>query len=176
VIKALPVILRSIPDVTYLIVGDGPYRTNLERLAESLGLRGSVIFAGHVEAEILPECLAICDVFVMTSRAHPDRCDVEGFGLVYLEANACGKPVIGGRSGGVIDAVKHESTGLLVDPLDANDVAHAVIRLLKDRDYARRLGEQGMRRVHGEFTWHHVAERVRAALADVAMEARHRRT
>jgi phosphatidyl-myo-inositol dimannoside synthase len=86
VLKALPAILRSIPDVMYLIIGDGPYRTDLERLAESLGVRGNVVFAGRVEADILPECLAVCDVFVMTSRARLDLCDVEGFGLVYLEA------------------------------------------------------------------------------------------
>ena len=174
VLKALPAVLRSVPNVTYLIIGDGPYRTDLERLAKSLGVRGNVVFAGRVEAEILPECLAICDAFVMTSRARLDLCDVEGFGLVYLEANACGKPVIGGRSGGVIDAIEHESSGLLVDPLDENDVAQAVTRLLTDRDYAQRLGEQGMQRVRREFTWQHMVERVRAVLADVATEPRQR--
>ena len=176
VLKALPAILRSIPDVTYLIIGDGPFRPNLERLAESLGVRGSVVFAGRVEAGILPECLAICDVFVMTSRARLDQFDVEGFGLVYLEANACGKPVIGGRSGGIVDAVEHESTGLLVDPVDEKDVAHAVVRLLKDRDLARKLGEQGMLRVRREFTWQHMVERVRTVLSDVSREARSRPT
>ena len=176
VLKALPAILRSIPDVTYLIIGDGPFRPNLERLAESLGVRGSVVFAGRVEAGILPECLAICDVFVMTSRARLDQFDVEGFGLVYLEANACGKPVIGGRSGGIVDAVEHESTGLLVDPVDEKDVAHAVVRLLKDRDLARKLGEQGMQRVRREFTWQHMVERVRTVLADVSREVRSRPT
>ena len=176
VLKALPAVLRSVPDVTYLIIGDGPYRTDLERLAESLGVRRNVVFAGRVEAEILPECLAVCDAFIMTSRARLDLCDVEGFGLVYLEANACGKPVIGGRSGGIVDAVEHEFSGLLVDPLDVNEVAQAVIRILKDSDYARRLGEQGMLRVRREFTWQHMAERVRTVLSDVSREARSRPT
>jgi len=103
----------------------------------------------------------------MASRAREREGDVEGFGLVYLEANACGKPVIGGRSGGVPDAVLDGVTGLLVEPTDTDDIAAAIIKLLADRDYARRLGENGRRRVEIEMNWDNAAACVRTALLDL---------
>ena len=134
VIRALPSLRQTIPDVTYLIVGEGPYRVPLDKLTLELGVRDRVIFAGRILVEELPDIYAISDVFVMPSRN--EECDVEGFGLVFLEASACAKPVVGGRSGGIPDAIEEGVTGLLVGPRDPEDIANALARLLSDGDLA----------------------------------------
>jgi phosphatidylinositol alpha-1,6-mannosyltransferase len=143
VIRALPRLRETVPDITYLIVGQGGYRAKLEELAMSLGVRDRVIFVGQVSAEDLPDIYALADVFVMPSREHLESCDVEGFGLVFLEASACAKPVVGGRSGGIPDAIVDGVTGLLVNPNDAEDIANSLARLLTNSNLAIRLGQQG---------------------------------
>ncbi|MGH9689644.1 MAG: glycosyltransferase, partial [Candidatus Acidiferrales bacterium] len=103
--------------------------------------------------------------------------DVEGFGLVYLEANACGKPVIAGRSGGVSDAVVDGVTGFLVDPSSSEEIAAAIVRILSSPDLAARLGNQGRERVLREFTWPRAAARIREILSSVIKKnARRTRT
>ncbi len=164
VIRALPRLLAHVPDVTYLLVGDGPQRDELQALAATLGVRDRVVFAGRAEPEDLVDVYAVCDVFVMASRARIETADVEGFGIVFLEANACGKPVVGGRSGGVPEAVADGVSGLLVDPLDPEAIAAALTRLLTDTELARRLGGDGRLRVVREFDWARVAARVEAVL------------
>jgi phosphatidylinositol alpha-1,6-mannosyltransferase len=171
VIRALPAILSRVPGLLYVIVGEGPNQEPLEQLARSVGVRNCVLFAGRVPHERLPEYFALCDAYVMPSRARLEQADLEGFGLVYLEANACGKPAIGGRAGGVPDAIVHGKTGLLVDPGDADDVARAVVTLLGNRELATMMGRQGLERVRASFTWTHVAQRVREALAAAAESA-----
>jgi phosphatidylinositol alpha-1,6-mannosyltransferase len=110
----------------------------------------------------------LCDLFVMPSRQMPGRLDlIEGFGIAFLEAAACGKPVIAGNSGGVADAVLHEQTGLLVDPLSAEAVADAVQRLHRDPEHARRLGQGGRRRCEDELNWPNVASTLRTRLTQV---------
>jgi phosphatidylinositol alpha-1,6-mannosyltransferase len=104
-----------------------------------------------------------CDVFAMPCRELADG-DAEGFGTAFLEANACGKPVVAGRSGGAPDAVVDGYNGLLVDPWDTEDVAYGLSMLLTDRDYAHRLGENGLRRVREELSWAKVTERIRAEI------------
>jgi len=167
VIRALPRLCRTIPNVTYLIVGDGPYRTNLERLAAATGVADRVVFAGRIPDDDLPDVYALGDVFIMPSREQADLCDVEGFGLVFLEANACAKPVVGGRSGGIPDAIVEGQTGFLVDPHDPEAVAVTLARVLGDRELAQRLGQQGRERVVGEFAWSRVADRVQAIVDSV---------
>jgi phosphatidylinositol alpha-1,6-mannosyltransferase len=167
VIRALPRLIETIPDVTYLIVGDGPHRDTLISLAESTGVRDRVVFLGHVTEDALPEIYALSDVFVMPSREHLERSDVEGFGLVFLEANACGKPVVGGRSGGIPDAVEEGVTGLLVDPRDPEEIASALARLLANRDLAIQMGRQGQSRVLRDFTWPRVAGRIQRVVESV---------
>src|SRR5262249_14775190 len=115
IIRALPLIANAVPGVSYLIVGDGPYKANLKTLVTSMGLQDRVVFTGRVSDEELPEFYALSDVFAMPSRACLDSNDVEGFGMVFLEAGATGKPVVAGRSGGIEDAVVDGVTGLLVD-------------------------------------------------------------
>lgn len=137
------------PDVVYAMVGDGPDRERLEEMAESNKHR--VIFTGTVSDDERNAWLSLADVFVMPSRQTDD--DVEGFGIVFLEANQFAKPVIGGKSGGVAEAVLHEKTGLLVDPEDVDVVARAIKKILNDPDYAKTLGENGKKRLEKELTW-----------------------
>ncbi len=170
VIRALPRLRLAIPDVTYLIVGDGPYRTQLESLATVMEVRDRVIFAGQIPAEDLPAFYALSDVFVMPSRQDLETSDVEGFGLVFLEANACAKPVVGGYSGGVPEAIIDGVTGLLVKPHDPGDIANALRRLLGDSDLANRLGRQGYLRVVRDFDWTRVGERVQEILNSILRE------
>jgi phosphatidyl-myo-inositol dimannoside synthase len=160
VIQALARVIRRIPDVTYLIVGEGPYRGDLERLARVGGVRDHVVFAGQVDAADLPGVYALSDVFVMPSRVRPADRDVEGFGLVFLEANACGKPVIGGRSGGIPDAIVDGKTGFLVAPENVADIAECLETLLTDRERAAEMGRQGRSRVQAQFSWATAAAQV----------------
>jgi phosphatidylinositol alpha-1,6-mannosyltransferase len=172
VIRALPRVRRRVPDVTYLVVGDGPERARLDALATELGVRGHVVFGGTVPAPTLPQVYALCDVFVMPSREEPESNNVEGFGLVFLEANACAKPVVGGRSGGVAEAIVDGVTGLLVNPTVEDSIAESIVQLLSDRELAQRLGRQGRDRVCREFSWVRVAQRVRSILDDVVIQTR----
>lgn len=163
VLHALPDLARAVPGVTYLVAGDGPDRPRLEALARRLGVDESVRFVGSVNgAEDLRDHYNACDVFVMPAREAPP--DVEGFGIVFLEAGACGKPVVGARAGGVPDAIRHGETGLLVAPDDAPALAASLSHLLHDEAEADRLGRRGRQRVVEEATWDHVAERLYAAL------------
>jgi len=166
VIRALPRLLRNVPDVTYIVVGAGP-QERLDRLARELGVRDRVIFTGLVPDDDLPALYALCDVYVMPSRQDLAQHSVEGFGLVYLEANACGKPVIGGRSGGIGDAVADGVTGLLVDPHDSEAIANAIDLLLTNRELAGQLGHQGRSRVVNEFTCDIVGKRVQGILSSI---------
>ena len=161
VISAMERVLKGAPDTVYVVAGRGPYEAELRRQAQAPpGLRGHVLFAGPASDRERVDFYNACDVFAMPCRELADG-DVEGFGTAFLEANACGKPVVAGRSGVAPDAVVDGYNGLLVDPWDAEDVAYGLTMLLTDRDYAQRLGENGLRRVREELSWEKVAERVR---------------
>lgn len=170
VIEALPKVIEQFPRVVYLIAGEGPYRPQLEQRISARAVRDHVIFAGRVPDDDLPCLHALSDVFVMPSRERLEFGDVEGFGLVYLEANACGKPVVAGRSGGVPDAVIDGVTGFLVDPLSAQDTASAINRILSSPELAARLGKQGRDRVLQEFTWPRFVSHIREICRAVAKE------
>jgi phosphatidylinositol alpha-1,6-mannosyltransferase len=133
--------------VRYVVAGAGPEEPRLRDLAREVGCAAHVRFIGSVSGEDLEALYAACDIFVMPSRALAQRDGVEGFGIVFLEAGACAKPVVGGRSGGISDAVLDGVTGLLVDPTDAAELEAVLIRLLDDPVEARRLGAQGRQRV-----------------------------
>ncbi len=158
VLRALPYVAREIPEVHYLICGNGPDRDRLEGLARDLCVTERIRFLGEVVHDDLPRYYSACDVFVMPSRE--TRPYVEGFGIVFLEANACGKPVVGAHSGGIPDAVRDGETGLLVEPDNEVELADALIRLLRDPALAVRLGENGRRRVLEEATWEHTARQL----------------
>jgi phosphatidylinositol alpha-1,6-mannosyltransferase len=166
VIRALPRILAAHPDVVYLVAGDGEEMESLERLAGDEGVAGSVRFLGRVPQEDLPALYNLSDVFVMANRTMPGG-DVEGFGIVFLEAGACGKPVIAGASGGTADAVIDGVTGILVDGTSTEEIARAVIRLAADPALRSRMGEAGRRRVEREYNWDAIAERTERLSAAV---------
>jgi phosphatidylinositol alpha-1,6-mannosyltransferase len=159
VISAMPQILRACPNAIYLIVGHGAERQKLEALAERGGVRKQVFFFPDILDSELPFFYLAADVFVMPSRLLENG-DVEGFGIVYLEANAYGKPAIAGLCGGAVEAVEHNVNGLLVDSENANEIAQAIISLLINENRARELGERGRRRVEEKFNWAEQARRL----------------
>ncbi len=153
VLNALPRVLKKFPETFYLVVGDGPDKKRLKGLVATLGLIDRVRFAGRVPREEVIGLLNICEIFIMATRPIIHRGEVEGFGIVFVEAGALGKPVIGGISGGTVEAIKDGVTGLLVDPESTEDISNALLKLLKDTDFARQLGENGRKRVEGELNW-----------------------
>lgn len=154
-------IIKKFPDTVYLIVGDGPERNNLKSLVRNLDLSKNVIFTGFVEDSELPAFYNSCDVFVMPSWEIPGRTDlIEGFGVAYLEANACGKPVIGGRSGGVSDAIVDGQTGLLVEPTNTEEISETICKLLSNKTYATLLGQQGRKRIETLLNWKTIGEQI----------------
>jgi phosphatidylinositol alpha-1,6-mannosyltransferase len=160
VISALPEVLRKVPETVYLVIGKGDQEDNLKKQALDLGLKEKVIFAGSVPDAEIPLCYAACDVFVMPSFPAQEGENVEGFGIVFLEANSCGKPVIGGRSGGVEDAIVDGKTGVLVNPHDVGEIRDAILKLLRDPVLARSMGEVGRARVVSQYNWREVSKRI----------------
>jgi phosphatidylinositol alpha-1,6-mannosyltransferase len=142
VIESLPAVLREVPDLVYLIVGEGSYRPALESLVALHDLGEHVRFAGSVPGHELADHYSLGDVFIMANREMPDG-ETEGFGLVFLEANACGLPVIAGRAGGSVDAVTDQVNGLLVDGDDPVAIAAAIIRMFEDDVLRDRLRAGG---------------------------------
>jgi phosphatidylinositol alpha-1,6-mannosyltransferase len=158
-IKAMRSIQRRVPEAGLVIVGSGPYEATLRGLAERAPT-GAVTFVGEVQEEDLPRYYAAGDVFAMPCRTRLGGLEVEGWGNVFIEAAACGRPVVVGDSGGSREALVHAETGLLVDGADVSSVADAVASLLEDPAYARRLGKAGRARVERDHTWSRVAERL----------------
>ncbi len=151
-----------------MIVGDGPYRPDLERLTRQLGLERQVVFAGFVAAEDLPSYYRAADVMVMPSREFAGNLPVEGFGISYVEASACGVPVIGGRGGGTEESIVDGVTGIRVDPHQPDEVADAVIELLRDPELAARMARAGPPQAR-TFEWSAQARRLREFLDRVLM-------
>lgn len=163
-IAAMPAIRRAVPDAVLLIVGDGSDRRRLARLAEGAPA-GSVVFTGSVVGEELPWYVGAGDVFAMPCRTRGGGLDVEGLGIVFLEASACALPVIAGNSGGAPEAVVDGRTGVVVDGRDGAAVARAAIELLSDPGRRSRLGEAGRRWVLERWTWQRSADRLAELLA-----------
>lgn len=160
VLRALARVAVQIPHVAYVIAGEGDDLDYLERLAREFGVRRNVVFAGRVSDEDLPLLYNTCDAFVMCSREDRGRRGIlaEGFGMALVEASACGKPVIAGRSGGVPDAVLEGVTGLLVDPRDSDAVAAAIIKVLREPALANTLGTGGRKWVEAEMNCSRAAD------------------
>ena len=166
VIEALSALREELPAVQYVVVGRGPDKGRLEQLARSAGLQGRVHFLQDVTDEELPDAYAAADAFVLAARDEPRS--VEGFGLVLLEAGAAGKPVVATAAGGVVDAVVHERTGLLVPPEAPGELAAALRRVLTDGDLGASLGRGGQEHATGEGSWDTAAGRIYAALSGTA--------
>ncbi len=165
VIVALPQIVSEVGPVKYVIVGTGPEEHRLRHLARERKVENCVQFLGEVDDRELPALYQTADLFVMPSRDLYGQ-PIEGLGLVYLEANLCGLPVVAGDTGGTSDAVVDGETGVLVNPEDPAVIASAIVRLLGDRDLTAQLGAAGRTRVLEEFTWQRVATRCQPALTD----------
>ncbi|MBU2063240.1 MAG: glycosyltransferase family 4 protein [Candidatus Omnitrophica bacterium] len=165
-IRAMPKVLKEAPETVCIIGGEGPYGDKLKRLASEYGVEKQVIFVGQVYEEQRQAYYDICDVFVMVNRQLKNG-DAEAFGMVFLEANICYKPVIGGRSGGVPEAVVHDKTGFLVDPLNIDEVAEKIIYLFKNPQVAKQMGEAGKQWVKDNFTWDKLMPKIEAKLAEL---------
>ena len=159
-IRALPSIRQRVDGAALVIVGGGPYLEALRKLAQECGVADHVTFTGGVPAAELPTHHALADVFAMPCRTRGAGMDVEGLGIVFLEASATGVPVIAGRSGGAPEAVQHNKTGLVVDGNSVREVADAVTELLNDRDRAAAMGAAGRAWVTAQWRWDTLALRL----------------
>lgn len=174
VLRCLAKVAKRFPDLIYLIAGDGPQFNYLKELTGRLGLHRNVSFLGSVWGRNLVQLYNICDLFVLPSKErkmdNKGKIHAETFGIVFTEANACGKPVIGGNSGGVPEAVVHGETGYLVDPDDAGELARRIVELLTDRKKARKMGEAGRRRAVEELDWRVVVRRFDGMIEEVVQK------
>ncbi len=168
-LRAFSEVLRVRPRARLLIGGDGPFAGRLKGLRDALVLGDRVEFLGKIPQDEIPDYFALCDVFAM-----PSRCERrwEGFGLVYLEANFYGKPVVGGNEGGVPEAIADGESGIVVDSRDAHAVAGAIIRLLGDPELRRTMGERGRERLLARFTAQRMAEETLQLIRRSADESR----
>lgn len=163
VIDALPALCKEFPELRYEVVGSGPERTALEARAERLGVREHVAFLGNASEDELRSAYARAWCFALPVRNIDD--DVEGFGIVYLEAAMASLPAIGGSESGASDAIVDGDTGLLVDGESVEEIAIAVGTLLRDRDRAEAMGARGLERAR-ELTWMRTTENILAVLPE----------
>ena len=159
-IRALPEIRQRVPDAALLLVGGGPYHGRLVALADQLEMSRHVVFTGRVPWDELPAHYVAGDVFAMPCRTHGRGLDVEGLGIVYLEASASGLPVVAGNSGGAPEAVLPGETGHVIDGRQLAPLADTIATLLADPDHAAIMGEAGRRWVTDHWQWDRIATRL----------------
>jgi phosphatidylinositol alpha-1,6-mannosyltransferase len=152
-IEAMPDILKSVPQAHLLLVGQGPYREHLEKLAKQHNLESSLTFIGRIQYKDLPMYICAGDIFAMPSRSRLMGLEVEGLGIVYLEASSCGLPVIAGSSGGAPDAVVQNKTGLVVNGTDTQQIASAAIELLTNVESSKKMGAVGRQWIIDKWRW-----------------------
>ncbi len=152
-IEAMPTIIKEVPEAHILMIGEGPYRSYLETRVKTLGLQERVTFIGRIQYADLPRYICVGEIFVMPSRSRFAGLEVEGLGIVYLEASACGLPVIAGNSGGAPDAVLAGKTGLVVEGTSMKAVASAVVGLLLDPKRSQAMGLAGREWIVQEWRW-----------------------
>jgi len=165
-IESMPTIIRGIPQAHLLIIGEGPYRKHLTELVDKLGLSSHVSFIGRIQYAQLPHYICIGDVFAMPSRSRFFGLEVEGLGIVYLEASACGLPVIAGSSGGAPDAVIEGVTGVVVNGLDVPAISQSVTELLGNRDASQKMGLAGRKWIEENWRWELWAQKFSQLLYD----------
>lgn len=169
-IKALPSIRRRVEGAALVIVGGGPYLETLRKLTRDCEVEDHVTFTGGVPGDELPAHHAMADVFAMPCRTRGSGMDVEGLGIVFLEASAAGVPVVAGDSGGAPEAVQHNKTGLVVDGNSVDEIGEAVTELLIDRDRAAAMGAAGREWVRTEWRWDLLAARLEKLLGTQSFE------
>jgi len=152
-IKSMPAVLAEHPTAHILMVGEGPYRKYLTKLVSKLDLSDAVTFIGRIQYKELPRYICAGDIFVMPSRSRLAGLEVEGLGIVYLEASSCALPVIAGRSGGAPDAVDEGVTGYSVDGTSPLEVSKAIVKLFDDPVRAKEMGQAGRRWIVDKWRW-----------------------
>jgi len=152
-IEAMPEILKTVSNAHLLLVGEGPHRDHLQKLIQKHRLEGSVTLIGRIDYKDLPLYICVGDVFAMPSRSRLMGLEVEGLGIVYLEASACGLPVLAGNSGGAPDAVVQNETGLVVDGTNNKEIADAAIALLTKVDLSKKMGAAGRQWIVENWRW-----------------------
>ena len=158
-IQAMPEILKRVPDAHILMVGQGPYLSHLKKLVQELNLVDHVSFIGRIQYAQLPQYICAGDIFAMPSRSRFFGLEVEGLGIVYLEASACGLPVIAGSSGGAPDAVLVGVTGMVVDGENNQEIAAGAIKLLQDLPASKAMGLAGREWIIENWRWEIWADR-----------------
>ena len=152
-VEAMPMVLKEIPAAHLVFIGEGPHRKKLDQLVEKHKLENHVTFIGRIQYSDLPRHISLGDIFAMPSRSRLFGLEVEGLGIVYLEASACGLPVVGGNSGGAPDAVKEGITGFVVDGNNLPEIADRIITLLKDDELRNQMGNAGRSWAMEEWQW-----------------------
>jgi phosphatidylinositol alpha-1,6-mannosyltransferase len=152
-IEAMPEILKTVSNAHLLLVGEGPHRDHLQNLIQKHRLEGSVTLIGRIDYKDLPLYICVGDIFAMPSRSRLMGLEVEGLGIVYLEASACGLPVLAGNSGGAPDAVVQNETGLVVDGTNNKEIADAAIELLTKVDLSKKMGAAGRQWIVENWRW-----------------------
>ena len=152
-VEAMPLVLKEIPEAHLVFIGEGPHRKKLDELVKKLKLENHVTFIGRIQYSDLPRHISLGDIFAMPSRSRLFGLEVEGLGIVYLEASACGLPVVGGNSGGAPDAVKEGITGFVVDGNNLPEIADRIITLLKDDELRNQMGNAGRSWAMEEWQW-----------------------
>ena len=152
-IEAMPEILKTVSNAHLLLVGEGPHRDHLQKLIQKHRLEGSVTLIGRIDYKDLPLYICLGDIFAMPSRSRLMGLEVEGLGIVYLEASACGLPVLAGNSGGAPDAVVQNETGLVVDGTNNKEIADAAIELLTKVDLSKKMGAAGRQWIVENWRW-----------------------
>ena len=152
-IEAMPEILKNMPRAHLLLVGEGPYREHLQNLVHQLKLESSVTFIGRIQYQDLPMYICMGDIFAMPSRSRLMGLEVEGLGIVYLEASSCGLPVLAGDSGGAPDAVIQNETGLVVSGTDNKEIASAAVALLTNLEASQKMGTVGRQWIVDNWRW-----------------------
>ena len=152
-IEAMPEILKKVPRAHLLLIGEGPYREHLQNLVHQLKLESSVTFIGRIQYQDLPMYICVGDIFAMPSRSRLMGLEVEGLGIVYLEASSCGLPVLAGDSGGAPDAVIQNETGLVVSGTDNIEIASAAVALLTNLEASQKMGTVGRQWIVDNWRW-----------------------
>ena len=152
-IEAMPKILEQVPQAHLLLVGEGPYREHLEKLAKKHKVESSLTFIGRIQYKELPTYICVGDIFAMPSRSRLLGLEVEGLGIVYLEASSCGLPVLAGNSGGAPDAVIQHKTGLVVSGTNTQEIANAAVELLMNVDSSKKMGLLGRQWIIENWRW-----------------------
>lgn len=152
-VESLPAILQEFPNAHLLFVGVGPHLAHIHKRAVQLGVLSNISFAGRVPYKEIPQFIGLGEIFAMPSRSRLAGLEVEGLGIVYLEASACGLPVVGGKSGGAPDALVEGETGFAVDGRDPSAVAHAILNLLRDPQLGLAMGLRGREWIVQNWEW-----------------------